>query len=164
MMKSMMRNFIVMSVGVMLSSLLIFSARAEDQGPREILNKDDPFVQMLEKRYDLYLDAIKKGDVGTYKTMRPKEIIAFMQDQLERNDMVRDFGREIQKTTDEQQDYKKFKFSGCNVKGKTARLSYQRYSDHNDVPSKPQVEFLIIMFHLEDDVWKVLYVKEVKVF
>ena len=64
------RRFLMMSLGIMLSGLLVHSAIAENDAIRKITDQNDPFVQGLQKRYDLYLESSKKGDVETYKTTR----------------------------------------------------------------------------------------------
>ena len=142
------RRFLMMNLGIMLSVLLVHSAIAVNDAIRKITDQSDPFVQELQKRYDLFLESSKKGDVETYKTTRTKEIIDFMEDHLKKNDMLQDFGREIQNLSHyDHPNYKDFQFLGCDIKGDTARLAYQGDSPIKDASGQPRVNFLIIMFH-----------------
>ena len=85
-----------------------------------------------------------------------------MERYLKKNNMSQDsLGQEIQKLAKYDRDYKELRFIVCDLKGKTARLAYQGDSKISDTSGKTRLDFLIIMFHLEDDLWKIGYLKKV---
>ena len=72
-------------MGIILNCLTIIPSIAENVSTQRITNRNDPLVQTLEKRYDLYIESAQKGDVKTYKTIVDKEIRTAIEERSKRN-------------------------------------------------------------------------------
>ena len=111
---------------------------------------DHPFVRYLESRYQEYLTAEKSGDIEKYKQLRPKEIIEFMEDNLRKRNKLQFFKERLIDLSQYSHELKTFRFYQCEVFDDAARLTYI-----NDSPREVHIETLIILFHFQDNLWKV---------
>jgi len=123
---------------------------ADQPYPAPATDTDNPFVRLLVERYKAYRLAAKKGDVKAYEAARSRETVYAMRNHLAKIDKMDEYSSIITRLAKNHVDLEEYGFHRIDRNADTVRLIYERLNPETQI-----TEYAVIMFHFEDNEWKV---------